>query len=52
VPILAVVRDGIRAGLTPDQIYARNGQAPAVWLAAIVQEAWVAGELAASKHAW
>jgi hypothetical protein len=40
-----VVRDGIRARL--DQIYARNGKRRAVWLAAIVEEARVAGELAA-----
>jgi hypothetical protein len=42
-----VVRDGIRAGLTPDQIYARNGKRRAIYLAGIVEEARVAGELAA-----
>jgi hypothetical protein len=42
----AVVRDGIRAGLTPDQIYARNGKRRAIYLAAIVRGARVAGEFA------
>jgi hypothetical protein len=42
----AVVRDGIRAGLTPDQIYARNGKRRAVYLAAIVEETREVGELA------
>ena len=40
------VRDGIRGGLTPDQIYARNGRRRAIYLAVIVEEARLAGELA------
>jgi hypothetical protein len=40
------VRDGIRAGLTPDQIYARHGRQRVIYLAGIVEEARVAGELA------
>ena len=40
------VRDGIRAGLTPDQICARNGKRRAVYLAGIVEEARIAGEFA------
>jgi hypothetical protein len=40
------VRDGIRAGLTPDQIYARNGKRRVVYLAGIIEEARVKAELA------
>lgn len=40
------VRDGIRAGLTPDQIYARNSKRRAIYLAAIIEEARAKGELA------
>jgi hypothetical protein len=39
------VRDGIRAGLTPDQIYTRNGKRRAIYLAGIIEEARVAGEV-------
>lgn len=41
------VRDGIRAGLTPDQIYARNGKRRTIYLAGIIEEARAEGELAA-----
>lgn len=44
IDVPAVVRDGIRAGLTPDQIYARNGKRRAIYLAGIIEEARVAGE--------
>jgi hypothetical protein len=40
------VANGIRAGLTPDQIYARNGRQRVIYLAGIVEEARAAGELA------
>jgi hypothetical protein len=43
----AFVRDGFRAGLTPDQIYAQSGRRRAVYLAAIIEEARVEGEFAA-----
>ncbi|MGH2591357.1 MAG: uracil-DNA glycosylase family protein [Actinomycetota bacterium] len=47
IEVPAVVRDGIRAGLTPDQISARNGNSRAIHLAAILEEATQQGELAA-----
>lgn len=42
----AIVRDGIAAGMTPDQICARNGKKRSIYLAAILEEAWTKGELA------
>ena len=39
------VRGGIEAGLTPGQIWARSGKRHAIYLAAITEEARVAGEL-------
>ena len=41
------VRDGIRAGLTPDQMCARNGKRRIVYLASIIEEARQHNELAA-----
>ena len=46
VEVPEFVRDGIRAGLTPDQIYARNGKRRAIYLAAIPEEARQQGEAA------
>ena len=46
IEVPTFVRDGIRAGLTPDQIYARNGKRRTIYLAGIVEEARVAGQLA------
>ncbi len=44
-----LVRDGIRSGLTPDQICDRSGKRRIVWLAGIVEEARQRGELAAFR---
>lgn len=38
------IRDALRAGLTPDQIFARNGRRRSVYLLAIEEEARLEGE--------
>jgi hypothetical protein len=49
VEVPELVRQGIDAGLTPDQIFARNGRRRAVYLAAIIEEARQQGELEAFR---
>lgn len=41
----AAIRDSLRAGLTPDQVFATSGRTRAVYLAAIEEEARLEGEL-------
>jgi hypothetical protein len=42
-----LIREYLRAGLTPDQIYARMGRHRRIWLEAIEEEARLDNELAA-----